>query len=230
MKLMKTLVVTGASRGIGRYIAEQAAIDGFHVIGLSRTSVSVPGVEMRSCDVTEAEAVKTILADLRQDENLYGLVNAAGILATSLIVAASADTIHQIIATNLFGTIHCCKALGKPLIRRGAGRIINFSSIAVTLALKGEASYVASKAGIEGFSRSFARELGGCGITVNVIAPGPVDTSMIAAVPPAMISQLIAQQFIPRQTKVEDIWGLVQFLLSPQSAMISGEVIHLGGC
>jgi 3-oxoacyl-[acyl-carrier protein] reductase len=227
---LKTLVVTGASRGIGRHVAEQAATNGFRVIGLSRSAAEVPGVEMRSCDVADANAVKAVLSDLRRDENLYGLINAAGVLATSLTVTGSAETAHRIITTNLFGTIHCCQTLGKMLMRRGIGRIINFSSVAVTLSIKGEGNYVASKAGVEGFSRTFARELGGYGVTVNVVAPGPIETGMIASVPPAMIAQLVAQQFIPRQATVEDIWALVQFLLSPQSAMISGEVIHVGGC
>ncbi|NWG46867.1 MAG: SDR family oxidoreductase [Alphaproteobacteria bacterium] len=222
------LVVTGASRGIGRHIACRAAEAGFEVIGLARTPSEAP-FEIRACDVGDAEALQSALADLRREPRLWGLVNAAGMARMNLLATMEARSAETIVRTNLMGTIHCCRLLARSLIRRGEGRIVNFSSIAVPLALKGETVYAAAKAGIESFSRTLARELGEFAVTVNTIAPGPVDTDLIAKVPAESISRIMEGQLLPYKAEPEDIWQVTAFLLSRQARMVTGDVFHIGG-
>jgi 3-oxoacyl-[acyl-carrier protein] reductase len=227
---MKTVVVTGASRGLGAAIAEELAGDGFRVVGLSRTGAGGPAaIDMRKADVGKHEDVREALADITRDKELYGLINAAGIASMNLAISTPPETVDRIIQTNLVGTINCCIALAKRFARNKGGRIINFSTIAVPIALKGESIYVASKAGVEGFSRSFAREMADFDTTVNVVAPGPIDTDLIAAVPSAAIDHIIERQIMPRRFGKTEVVDLVRFLLSDKSRMISGQILNIGG-
>lgn len=224
-----TVIVTGASRGLGRFCADRLHSLGYRVVGLGRTSVTGCAFEMRAADVTDPASISAALADIRRDKTVYALVNAAGIASMNLVLTTPASTIRRIIETNLMGTIFLCQQVAPALIGRGSGRIINFSTLGVPLAIKGEAIYVASKAGVEGFSRAFAREMSPHGVTVNVIAPGPIDTALIAKVPREKVDAVVAQQIIQRQGQPEDVWNIVSLLLSPESSMISGETIHVGG-
>lgn len=226
---MKTIVVTGASRGIGADIATSLLKDGYRVIGLSRRGEAPEGVEAIACDVGDHNSVKTALKDAGKDKSLYGLINVAGIASMNLAMATPPATVERIIRTNLIGTINCCIALSKRFARNKSGRIINFSTIAVPISLKGESVYVASKAGVEGFSKSFAREMGDFNVTVNVIAPGPIDTNLIAQVPSAAIDRIIDHQILPKKFAKEDIVDLARFLLSDQSRMVSGQILNVGG-
>jgi|HigsolmetaAR204D_1030405.scaffolds.fasta_scaffold04788_3 3-oxoacyl-[acyl-carrier protein] reductase len=226
---MNKVIVTGASRGLGRHFAMRLMDEGFDVVGLARRPDPGLPFETRACDVGNPEDVDRVFADLQRDRSVFALVNAAGVASMNLLVTMPPNTIQRIIATNLTGTILCCQAIAKALIRRGEGRIINFSSVAVALGLKGEAVYVASKAGVEGFSRSFAREMADHNVTVNVIAPGPIDTDLIAKVPRRMIQEIVSRQIMPRQAEPDDAWRIVDLLLKRESAMITGEVFHVGG-
>jgi 3-oxoacyl-[acyl-carrier protein] reductase len=229
MPVRDTIIVTGASRGLGRHCAEQLETRGYRVIGLGRTAVPDAAFEMRAADVSDPASVANALGDLRRDPSVYALINAAGIASMNLVVTTPADTVRRIIETNLLGTIFCCQYIAPALIKRGLGRIINFSTLGVPLAIKGEAIYVASKAGVEGFSRAFAREMSPHGVTVNTIAPGPIDTALIAKVPKENVDAVVRQQIIQKQGRPEDVMNIVSLLLSPESAMISGETIHVGG-
>jgi len=229
MPVKDTIVVTGASRGLGRYCADQLHSRGYRVIGLGRTAPADTAFEMRTADVTDPASIAEALADIRRDDSVYGLVNAAGIASMNLVVTTPAETVRKIIGTNLLGTIFCCQQMAPALIKRGKGRIINFSTLGVPLAIKGEAIYVASKAGVEGFSRAFAREMSPHGVTVNTIAPGPIDTALIAKVPKANVDAVVNQQIIQRKGEPEDVWNILSLLLAPESSMISGETIHVGG-
>ena len=139
------------------------------------------------------------------------------------------QTMHKLIACNLLGSMHCCAEAGKMFVRRKAGRIINFSSIAVALGLEGESTYVAAKAGVEAFTRAFAREMAPFGVTVNAVAPGPIPTKLIAGVPEEKIAALRKRQVLPRSLSPEDVWQVVSWLLDERSASLSGEVLHVGG-
>jgi 3-oxoacyl-[acyl-carrier protein] reductase len=224
-----TIVVTGASRGIGRHCAQSLYQKGYRVVGLARTVPNDVDFEVRECDVSDANAVSASMSDLRRDETVFGLINAAGAASMNLAMTTPVRTVQSVIATNLLGTIYCCQSVAPALVRARRGRIINFSTIAVALGLKGESVYVASKAGIEGFTKSFAREMADFGVTVNAIAPGPVSTDLIAKVPPRDIEQIVARQIIPRMAVKEDILDIIYMLLSEQASMLTGEVLHVGG-
>jgi len=225
---MDTVIVTGASRGLGRYCADQLHNGGYRVIGLGRTA-NDSAFETRVTDVTDPASIAASISDVRRDAGVYALINAAGIASMNLVVTTPARTIKRIVETNLLGTIYCCQQVAPALIKRGSGRIINFSTLGVRLAIKGEAVYIASKAGVEGFSRAFAREMAPHGVTVNTVAPGPIETALIAKVPKKNVEEVVSRQIIPRQGQPEDVWSIVSLLLSPAGAMISGEVIHVGG-
>ena len=184
---------------------------------------------MRHADVSNPASITEAIKDLRRDPAVYALINAAGIASMNLVITTPSETIRRIIETNLLGTIFCCQQIAPALIKRGGGRIINFSTLGVPLAIKGEAIYVASTAGVEGFTRVFAREMAPHGITVNAIAPGPIDTALIAKVPKEKVDAVVQQQIIPRQGTPEDVWNIVSMLLAPESSMVSGQTIHVGG-
>ena len=124
-----TVVVTGASRGLGRFCAEQLHEAGYRVVGLGRSRVEAP-FEMRTADVADSESVAAALKDLRREPSLYALINAAGIASMNLVITSPAETVRRIVETNLLGTIFCCQQIAPALIKRGTGRIINFSSSA----------------------------------------------------------------------------------------------------
>jgi 3-oxoacyl-[acyl-carrier protein] reductase len=226
---MDTVIVTGASRGIGRYCAEHLHTAGYRVIGIARHFDEIPAFESRSADVSEHASISAVLQDMGRDRSVYALVNAAGIASMNLLLTTPPQTIKRIVETNLLGTIYCSQLIAPALIRRGNGRIINFSTIAVAIGLQGESVYVASKAGVEGFSRSFAREMAPNGVTVNVIAPGPVNTDLITKVPEEKIQAIVDRQIIQRKATPEDILRVVLMILSPESAMLSGQIFNIGG-
>ncbi|MBK1720024.1 SDR family NAD(P)-dependent oxidoreductase [Thiocystis violacea] len=223
------LVVTGASRGLGVALSLAALETGYRVIGVARSAVAGLPYEVRACDVSDAGQVAKLFRSLHHESGLYGLINAAGIASMNLTLTTPPETMQRLVATNLLGTMYCSSAMGRLLARRGCGRIINFSSIAVPLGLKGEAVYVGAKSGIEGFSRAFAREMADFNVTVNVVAPGPMRTALIQGVPEPAIETLVRSQVVPRMAQPEDLWHLVAFLLDEGSSMLSGQVFHLGG-
>ena len=223
------IIVTGASRGLGRSVAERLISSGREVLSLYRTSEGAPGDSV-TCDVSDYEAVKTVAQSLRKEKReIEGLVNAAGIASMNLAVTTPPSMTQKLIQTNLAGTIHCCQLFAPLMIRKKAGSIINFSTIAVTLGLKGESIYAASKAGVEGFSRAFAREMADFDIRVNCIAPGPIKTDLLKGVSDEQIDAIVAQQILPKLFLPDDIADLCEFLLGPQSQSLSGQVLKVGG-
>ncbi len=202
---------------------------GTRVIGLARRPLGDEPCEMAPCDVSDAAAVEAFFRKLRGEKGFWGLVNAAGIASMNLVMATPPATMERIVRTNLIGTMLTNQAAGKLMARNRQGRIVNFSTIAVALSLKGEAVYAASKAGVEGFTRSFAREMADFGVTVNAVAPGPIDTGLIAKIDPAKIEAIVARQIIPRRAAPDDVGDVVSLLLDRRAGMISGEIIHIGG-
>lgn len=223
------IVVTGASRGLGRAICERLHALDVPICGLARNSHGL-SFKSYSCDVSSYEDVRSVSRKLKEQEiNVSGLINAAGIASMNLALTTPEKITRKIIETNLLGTIFCCQLLAPLMIRNKGGAIINFSTIAVPIGLKGESVYVASKAGVEGFSKSFAREMSDFDINVNCIAPGPIDTDLIKGVSDTLISRVVQQQVIPKKFKVEDICDLVEMLINKKAKSLSGQVFYVGG-
>jgi len=223
------IVVTGASKGLGRAICDRLHAKGLHVFGLSREIKDVPFPSM-ACDVSNYENIKMVVQRIKKDKHqVTGLVNAAGIASMNLAVTTPPAVTQKIVNTNLLGTIFCSQLIAPLMLRQKQGSIINFSTIAVALGLKGESVYVASKAGVEGFTRSFAREMADFNVTVNCIAPGPIDTNLLSGVTDQQILKIITQQIIPRQFTPDAVADLVEVLLDPRSSSLSGQVLNVGG-
>ncbi len=223
------IVVTGASKGLGKAICDRLISKDIPVFGLSR---NVDGVSFPSmvCDVSSYDDVKAVAQRLKKEgSRITGLVNAAGIASMNLAVTTPPSISQKIIYTNLLGTIYCCQLIAPLMLRNKMGSIINFSTIAVALGLKGESIYAASKAGVEGFTRAFAREMADFNVNVNCIAPGPINTNLLKGITSAQIDKIVSQQIIPRQFEVEDVSNLVELLLDNRSSSISGQVLHVGG-
>jgi 3-oxoacyl-[acyl-carrier protein] reductase len=223
------IIVTGASRGLGRAICERLIEKRIDVFGLARNVESIPFASM-SCDVSSYESIKAVAQKLKRDgARVEGLVNAAGIASMNLAIITPPDITQKIIGTNLLGTIYCCQQFSPLMLRSKQGSIINFSTIAVALGLKGESIYAASKAGVEGFTRSFAREMADFSVRVNCIAPGPIDTSLLKGVTADQISAIVSQQIIRKQFKSDSVADLVEILIDARSDSLTGEVFHIGG-
>lgn len=223
------IIVTGASKGLGRAICERFIKKKISVLGIARHVEDVPFTSI-SCDVSLYESVKAVARQLKRDgARIDGLVNAAGIASMNLAVTTPPSVAQKIINTNLLGTIYCCQLFAPLMLRGKQGSIINFSTIAVALSLKGESIYAASKAGVEAFTRSFAREMADFNIQVNCIAPGPIDTSLLNGITSEQINKIVSQQIIPKQFKPDSVADLVELLIDIRSNSLSGQVLHVGG-
>ena len=222
------IVVTGASKGIGEHICNRLLDKGFKVVGLART-VKKKRYKMIGCDVSSTDSIDDAIKEIKKLGKVSGLINAAGIASLNLTLFMTKRSIRNIIETNLIGTIYMSKQVSPLMIRNKKGFIINFSTIAVPLAMKGEAIYVASKAGIEGFTRAFAREVSGFNINVNCISPGPIKTDLTRGVEEQEINNLISQQLINKQFKLDDISDLVETIIDKKYSSITGQILHVGG-
>ena len=223
------IVVTGASKGLGRAICDRLIDKNIDVFGIARNVEDVPFYSM-SCDVSSYEDVKAVVQQLKKDGiKVTGLVNAAGIASMNLALTTPQNVVQKIINTNLLGTIYCCQLIAPLMLRNKQGSIINFSTIAVALGLKGESIYAASKAGVEGFTRSFAREMAYFNVKVNCIAPGPIETSLLKGITLEQINKIVCQQIIPKQFKPDSVADLVELLIDSRSNSLSGQVLHVGG-
>jgi len=223
------IIVTGATKGLGAAICDRLVSKKKEIFGLARntSSFSFNGMD---CDVSSYEDVRAVEQRLRKEKvQVTGLINAAGIASMNLAVTTPPSITQKIIQTNLVGTIYCCQLFAPLMLRNKNGRIVNFSSVAVALGLKGESVYVASKAGIEGFSRSFAREVADFNVRVNCISPGPINTDLLKGVTSGQIDKIVSQQIIPIQFQHSDVCDLVEILLDDRSRSVSGQVIHVGG-
>jgi 3-oxoacyl-[acyl-carrier protein] reductase len=223
------IIVTGASKGLGRAICERLVKKEVEVIGLARNVEDLPFSSI-SCDVSSYESVKAVSRRLKSDRaKVDGLVNAAGIASMNLALTTPARVAQNIINTNLLGTIYCCQLFAPLMLRSKRGSIINFSTIAVALGLKGESIYAASKAGVEGFTRSFAREMADFNVQVNCIAPGPIDTGLLKGITAEQINKIVSQQIIPKKFQPDSVADLVELLLDVRSDSLSGQVLRVGG-
>ncbi|MDA7535072.1 SDR family oxidoreductase [Verrucomicrobia bacterium] len=223
------IVVTGASRGLGQAITERLTEKGEDVIGLAR-SVSGMSIGAIECDVSDYSSVKNASREIkRMKKPVRAFINAAGVASMNMAVTTDESTVQKLIQTNLIGTIYCCQLFAPIMLRRKHGSFINFSTIAVALALKGESVYAASKAGVESFSRTFAREMADFNIRVNCIAPGPIRTDLLRGITDAQIKKITSQQVINKQFQKSDVCDLVELLIDDKAASLSGQILSVGG-
>ncbi|MDA9937942.1 SDR family oxidoreductase [bacterium] len=223
------IVVTGASRGLGRTISERLINQGHDVFGLARNVEDCTFPSLK-CDVADPDSVKAAAKAIKKlKKPVKGLINAAGIASMNLVLTTPPASVQKIISTNLLGTIYTNQSFAPLIIRAGGGAIVNFSTIAVAIGLEGEAVYVASKAGVEGFSRTFAREMSGFGVRVNCIAPGPIHTDLTAGLRQEQLDRIINYQVIRQPFEREAVADLVDLLLDKRSHSIAGQVLHVGG-
>jgi len=223
------IIVTGASRGLGHAIAERLLEKGEDVIGLAR-SVNGLSIDAIECDVSDYASVKNVSREIkRMKKPVKAFINAAGVASMNMAVTTDESTVQRLIQTNLVGTIYCCQLFAPIMLRQKYGSFINFSTIAVALSLKGESVYAASKAGVESFSRTFAREMADFNIRVNCIAPGPIRTDLLRGITDTQIEKITSQQVIPKQFQKSDVSDLVELLLDEKAASLSGQVLNIGG-
>ncbi len=223
------IIVTGASRGLGQAITERLVESGEEVLGLAR-NISGMGVDAIECDVSDYASVKNASKEVKQMKKpVKAFINAAGIASMNMAVTTDESTVQKLIQTNLVGTIYCCQLFAPIMLRQKQGSFINFSTIAVALALKGESVYAASKAGVESFSRTFAREMADFNVRVNCIAPGPIRTDLLRGITDTQIEKITSQQVIPKQFQKSDVCDLVELLIDKKAASLSGQVLNVGG-
>ncbi|WP_182656927.1 3-oxoacyl-ACP reductase FabG [Stenotrophomonas lacuserhaii] len=232
-------LVTGASRGIGAAIADLLAAQGATVIGTATTDsgaaaigerLAAQGGHGRALNVTDGAALDTVLADIaREFGPISILVNNAGITRDNLLMRMKDEDWASIIDTNLTSVFRTSKAVMRGMMKARKGRIINIASVVGVTGNAGQANYAAAKAGIIGFSKSLAKEIGSRGVTVNVVAPGFIDTDMTKALPDEARAALVNNIALERLGSPEDIAHAVAFLASPAANYITGETLHVNG-
>ena len=229
---MKTIVITGTRKGIGKEMAKHYLAEGWQVVGCSRGEGSIKHAHYQhfALDVSDEDAVIAMARTIKASHGqLDALLNNAGIASMNHALLTPASTVNRILQTNVVGTFLFCREMAKLMRRTRNGRIINFTTVAHPLNLEGEAIYAASKAAVESLTRILARELAELNITVNAIGPTPIATDLIRGVPRAKMDALLARQAVRRMGEVRDVINAVDFYLREESDFITGQVLYLGG-
>ena len=237
----KVVLVTGASRGIGAAIADTLGESGYTVIGTATTTSGADSISQRFVDkgilgagmplnVTDPDSISALLQSVVEN---FGaptvLVNNAGITKDNILIRMKEDEWLDVINTNLNAVFRLSKACVRPMTKARWGRIVNISSVVGSMGNGGQSNYSATKAGVEGFSRALAKELGSRSITVNTVAPGFIDTDMTKDLPDANKEVLLGQIPLARLGAPEEIAAVVKFLVSDAAGYITGETIHVNG-
>jgi 3-oxoacyl-[acyl-carrier protein] reductase len=232
-------LVTGASRGIGAAVAARLAGDGARVIGTATTAdgaarisaaLGVHGGRGALLDVVEPASIEALLEDIESREGSVAILcNNAGITRDTLLLRMKEADWDAVLDTNLASVFRMSKAVLRGMMKARQGRIVSITSVVGLTGNAGQANYAAAKAGIIGFTKSLAREVGSRGVTVNAVAPGFIDTDMTRALPEAQRTQLNAQIPLGRLGRPEDIAAAVAYLCSADGAYITGETLHVNG-
>lgn len=232
-------LVTGVSRGIGAAIAAELATLGAQVIGTATSEMGAQGISEklsaqggvgRVLDVTDSAAVERLIDSIiKEFGGLSILVNNAGITRDQLLLRMKDEDWQAILDTNLTSVYRTCKTVLRPMMKARKGRIVNIASVIGLTGNAGQSNYAAAKAGIIAFSKSLAREIGSRGITVNVVAPGFIQTDMTDALPEQQKTAMLQQIALGRLGEPADIAKAVAFLASPAAAYITGETLHVNG-
>ena len=234
-------LVTGASRGIGAAIALELGKQGATVIGTATSASGADHIEANlkaagikgsgmALDVNDASQIESVL---KQISTTYGdvsiLVNNAGITKDTLLMRMSDEDWNAVIGTNLTSVFCMSQAVLRPMMKARVGRIISISSVVGHMGNAGQTNYAAAKAGMTGFTKSLAAEVGSRNVTVNCVAPGFIETDMTAELPEAIKTKMLERVPLGRLGNVNEIAATVAFLASPMAAYITGETIHVNG-
>ena len=226
------ILITGASRGLGLSLVEHYLSLGDLVAGCARGASPLAHDHYThfTLDVAEEGPVQDLFGALRtRFGRLDVLINNAGAASMNPVALTPADSARRVMETNLLGTFLFTRQAIRLMKGSSAGRIVNVTTVAVPLRLEGEALYASSKAAVEELTRITAREVASLGITCNAVGPSPVRTRLTADVPEEKIRRLIARQAVPRWAEPSDVANVIDFFLRPESAMVTGQVIYLGG-
>ena len=235
------VIVSGASRGIGRAVARAFAAEGRPVIGTATTEAGAGAIRdaLADCpvagrgvvlDVGDQESVDRLFAGLASDGEIPGvLVNNAGIARDGLLARMKPDMWNEVMNVNVGGIYRMCRAALRPMMRTRAGAIINITSVIGVIGNPGQTNYAAAKAGIIGFSKSLAREVASRGITVNAVAPGFIETDMTGGLAEEQRARMRDGIPLGRLGRPEDVAAVIAFLASPGAGYITGETIHVNG-
>ncbi len=231
-------LVTGASRGIGAAIADQLAAAGARVFGTATSDAGAAAISGRGVEgltgltlnVNDVDAIGSVLADITEQASAPTiLVNNAGVTRDQLLMRMSEDDWETVLDTNLRSVYRLSKACLRGMMKARSGRIISIASVVGSMGNAGQANYAAAKAGMMGFSRSLAREVGSRGITVNVVAPGFIDTDMTRELNESQREAMLKDIPLKRLGEADDIAATVSFLASASASYITGQTIHVNG-
>lgn len=234
-------LVTGASRGIGAGIAKALAAQGAFVVGTATTENGAKAIsdmfaqenlkgEGLALDVTNPEQVDAVVKTISERfGDVTILVNNAGITRDTLFMRMKFEDWQEVINTNLNSIFRMSQAVLKPMMKARNGRIINITSLVGHMGNPGQTNYAAAKAGVTGFTKTFAAEIGSRGITVNCVAPGFINTDMTSELPAEIVEKMTARIPVGRFGNVNEIAATVAFLASPNASYITGETIHVNG-
>lgn len=226
----RSVLVTGGNRGIGLAIARALAADGDAVAITYRSGEPPEGLLAVKCDVTDTGSVDAAFAEVEAAQGpVEVLVANAGITKDTLLMRMSDEEFSSVIDANLMGAFRCARRASKGMIRLRRGRIVFISSVVGLYGSPGQVNYAASKAGLVGIARSITRELGGRGITANVVAPGFIETDMTAVLPEATRAAYVAAIPAGRFAMPEEVAAAVRFLAADEAAYISGAVLPVDG-
>jgi len=227
----KICIVTGAAQGIGAATAAKFAAEGAIVVACDRRADRIAGAEESfAVDVTDREQVDAMADAVRAK---YGridvLVNNAGITKDARLVKMTAEQFDTVIDVNLRGVFHCAQAVAETMVGQGSGVILNASSVVGIYGNYGQTNYAASKFGVIGFTKTWSRELGPKGVRVNAVAPGFVETPILATIPDKVLQQMREQVPLHRLGRPEEIANVYAFLASDEASYVNGAVIEVSG-
>ena len=226
-------VVTGGNRGIGAAIARRLVDAGHRGVVASRSGTGPDECALTGAVSMDVSSAVSIADGLSQIEETYGpigvLIANAGITKDNLLMRMSDEEVDSVVQTNLSGSIRLCRGVARGMIRAKTGRIVLISSVVGLLGSAGQVNYAASKAGLVGVARSLARELGSRGITVNVVAPGFVETDMTAELEESRRDEILSAIPLGRYASADEVAAVVEFLVGPDAGYITGSVIPVDG-